>query len=246
LVVVGLAAAGAAQLLNGSAPLPLYDGVSVSEPYRFLSPGPDQPGDPFSAKATLAIDSTQSPRLLVATEEVPPQAQLIASDGALALPSGATQLTVTITPVAPSAEQASAAISGNVYRIVIVDQAGNPVAVDPSKNVTVALRKPVAGVSMALQRWDGESWTHVPGNESPSSEIVGAPTRELGDFVLEPVAGGLPLWLLVAGAVLVAGIGAALILTIRRSRRRIEAVAATEPVEPIVHRPLTRKRRRPR
>jgi hypothetical protein len=244
LVVVGLAAAAFAQLLSGAAPLPLYDGVSVTEPYRYLAAGPDQPADPFSADMTVAVDSSQSPTLLVATEEVPPQAQLIASDGALALPPGATALTATITPVAPSADQAKNPLTGNIYRIAVVDQSGKPVTVAASKKVTVALRKPQAGTVMTLERWDGQSWTHVPGNEAAGNEIVGAPTDQLGDFVLFAAPGGVPLWAIVAIVVSLGGVLAALALTVRTRRRRADAERVVPlPIEAAADAPRPRKRR---
>src|SRR5204863_89827 len=81
-----------------------------------------------SAASTLVISGGASPAIVVATTENPPQAQLIASPGTFAIPTGTTSLIATITPVRPSADQARTPITGNVYRFSVVGDAGSPIS----------------------------------------------------------------------------------------------------------------------
>ncbi len=86
----GLGLIALAQLAAPFGSPPLYDGVVVQEPYRYLSPGPGQLGSPTSYRSTLPVTGIASPVFVAATTESPPQAQLIAESGAFVLPPGAT------------------------------------------------------------------------------------------------------------------------------------------------------------
>src|SRR5439155_670744 len=83
--------------------VPLYDGVVVAEPYRYLHPTGGQAGDPTSATDEKPVSGNQSPFFAAATEESPPQAQLVAMDDAFQLNPGSTHLNVSITAVDPVA-----------------------------------------------------------------------------------------------------------------------------------------------
>src|SRR6202008_1664103 len=80
--------------------LPLYDGVIVQEPYRYLAPSSGQAGSPTSYAGTQPIHGATSPAFVAATTESPPQAQLIAPAGAFVVPAGVTALSISIQPVA--------------------------------------------------------------------------------------------------------------------------------------------------
>src|SRR6185312_5912875 len=125
-----LAGLGLAVAVQVHAPVgvPLYDGVIVPEPYRYLHPVADQPGDPTSAEATKQAQGNKTPVFAVATDEQPPQAQIVAMADAFELPAGATALHITITPVDPTVQPTQGAIAGNVYRFVITTPDGQAVA----------------------------------------------------------------------------------------------------------------------
>ena len=75
-LAVGVAVIALAQLGTPHRAPPLYDGVVVEEPYRYLSPPPGAPGSPKSYTATEPVQGGQSAELVAATPESRPQAQL--------------------------------------------------------------------------------------------------------------------------------------------------------------------------
>ena len=110
--------------------VPLYDGVAVQEPYRFLHPTGEQPGSPASFASSLEpVAGGDSPQVIAPTTESPPQAQLVALPGAFTMPPGVTRLSISVAPVEPPAVAAGGQIAGNVYRFSVVDQAGTPLAI---------------------------------------------------------------------------------------------------------------------
>lgn len=78
--------------------VPLFDGVVVQEPYRFLHPTGDQAGSPGSFSESTDIEDVV-PFIAAKTTENPPEAQLIALDDAFELTAGATSLEVSIAPI---------------------------------------------------------------------------------------------------------------------------------------------------
>ena len=255
--------AGALALLVGSilvlalqvaAPVgvPLYDGVAVQEPYRYLHPLPGQPGPALGFSSTVQVAGAESPQVTAPTPESPPQAQLVALPGAFTLPSGATSLSVSVTPVDPPGVAPGGSIAGNVYRFAIVDQAGTPVIVKACEGcISLVMRAPESLTAEArLQRFADGAWTDV---ETVHAGILGMyatnPTA-LGDYAIvtgddggnggpDGPDGGLGTeGLIVAGGavvILVLLLAAALLL-----RRRPPPAP-----EPPAARPIPSKRRRP-
>src|SRR5207248_2847048 len=84
----GLVLIAVARISEGPSPAPLFDGVVNQEPYRFVSPAPNQPGSPTSFHATEPVAGDKSPQFVAATTESPPQAQLVAGPGAFPLLAG--------------------------------------------------------------------------------------------------------------------------------------------------------------
>jgi hypothetical protein len=170
--------------------VPLYDGVAVQEPYRFLHPSGDQPGSPSSFSATVQVTGPDSPQVTAPTTESPPQAQLIALPGAFTLPAGATSLSVSVTPVEAPPVPAGGEIAGNVYRFTIVDQAGAPVVINACEGcISLVMRAPESLTGAArLQRFADGAWTDI---ETVHAGILGMyatnPTA-LGDYAV--VTGG--------------------------------------------------------
>lgn len=162
---------GAALVLGGSALalglqigapviVPLYDGVVIAEPYRYLHPTGDQAGDPTSAIRTVAITGPLSPALAPFTGESPPQAQLIAQEGAFALPDGATAILAEIVPVDPPTPLPDTGpISGNAYRFSVTDQAGNMLRFQACATcVSIALRSPDGSLRGQLMQYRNGAW----------------------------------------------------------------------------------------
>ena len=162
LVLVGAALALAIEVA-GPVGVPLYDGVVVQEPYRFLHPAnADQAGDPTRYEETKLVGGDVSPQFAAATGEQPPQAQLIALGDAFELTAGATDLRIVIEPVDPPAPPASGAIAGNAYRFLIADQAGNPINPKACEGcLSMVLRAPDGTGDATLMRYSNEGWTKV-------------------------------------------------------------------------------------
>jgi len=189
-VLVGLGLAVALQI-GSPVSRPLYDGVVVAEPYRYLHPVGDQPGDPTSAIETKAVAGGQSPFFVVATEEQPPQAQLVAQQDAFEVPAGMTELRAAITPVDPASQPTDGSIAGNVYRFTVTDQDGRslaPKACDGCR--TLVMRSPEGVTEGAIARLDGQTWTKL--QTFQTAGIAQANVDAIADFAfLTGSSGGL-------------------------------------------------------
>jgi hypothetical protein len=180
----GLAMIAAAQSA-APARAPLFDGVVVVEPYRYLDPAPGADGSPTSASATLAIDAGKSPSFAVYTSETPPQAELLAHGGELSIGPGATSVKVTIDPIPPPQGTSSGAIAGNVYRFAVTDQSGAALALLPGQSITLALRGP-AGVALdaVIARFEGGAWQRLATEPSGLQDLFITNADAFGDLAL--------------------------------------------------------------
>lgn len=191
-LVTIIAAAGLAFGAQVLAPVgvPLYDGVAVQEPYRYLHPAGLEPGGPSSYAKTVAVAGGSSPQIAAPTTESPPQAQLVVLPAALALPPGTTSLDVAITPVDPPGVAPGGQVAGNVYRFTITDQTGTPVAIKPCSGcISLVLRAPENTGTARLQHFANGVWTDV---ETVHAGIVGMYSTNptvLGDYAV--VTGGV-------------------------------------------------------
>lgn len=217
-VLAGAALALGAQV---AAPVgvPLYDGVVVQEPYRYLHPTGDQHGSPTSYTSTVPVAGDVSPAFAAATTESPPQAQLVAQQDAFVLSPGATSLQVSITPVEASAPPASGSIAGNVYRFSVTDQVGTPLALKACDGcVSLSMRAPDGTTDAILKRFVDGAWADLETLPVGVVSMYQTNAKALGDIAviaagssapagpgldpLIPVAvGALLLWLLVFGFV---------------------------------------------
>ena len=185
-VAIGLLVIVSAQLAGPQGGPPLYDGIVPIEPYRWLEPPPGHPGGAEGAEAIVRVVSGQSELVAVGTPELSPQAQVFATPGALTLPAGTTSIKVSIEPVAPVGEPADGYLDGNVYRILLTDQRGQPITAPEEARVSVVLRSADPAVLDAtVERFDGTAWEKVrtspPGVGSDS--YVAIVTR-FGDFAV--------------------------------------------------------------
>ncbi len=183
-ILLGLLAVAAAQRAAPIAGPPLYDGVVVIEPYRWLDPPAGQPGSPQPASATMRLEGGASPVAAVATPEQPPQAQIFGSPGALILPAGTTEIRVTITAIEPPALPAEGHIDGNVYAISVTNQAGAPVRALASAEVSVVLRGPADATTATIERWTGSSWQKLKTDPAGLAQTYLAVVTEFGDFAV--------------------------------------------------------------
>ncbi|HYN70162.1 MAG TPA: hypothetical protein VEX41_08125, partial [Candidatus Eisenbacteria bacterium] len=183
-LIVGAGLAIAAQV---AAPVgvPLYDGVVIQEPYRYLEPGSGQEGAPTSAMLRVepvGEDGVSKP-FVAATQEYPPQAQLIAAAGAFVAPAGS-ELVVNIEPIRPAARPASGRIAGNVYRISVSDQSGDVLAIDPQRRPTISLRAPQDVTTATIARATADGWQELPSEHGGLFGLFASEVSELGDFAL--------------------------------------------------------------
>ncbi len=185
-IALGLGVAGVAQVAAPLAAPPLYDGVVVVEPYVYVNPPPGKPGGAKGASARVPMNGTKNAVVALATPEQPPQAQVVAGDGTLILPSSASALDVAITPLDPSVDASvpgAAQVLGNVYRITIADQAGAAATALISSLVTVVVRAPgdVAGAQVG-EVVDG-TW-HPLRSEPMFGSTYVAVVTSFGDFAV--------------------------------------------------------------
>lgn len=203
LVGVGL---GFALVVQVAAPVgvPLYDGVTVFEPYRFLDPGLGQAGNPTSFVAEPKVQGGTSPVVAAATAESPAQVQLIVQKDAFEVPAGTTALRVTITPVEPETQPAVGTIAGNVYRLSATTQAGSPLTTKPCDEcMTLVLRAPDGVDEGVIERYANGQWTAVKTDHAGVAFMFQANVTELGDYAVvtsaAPAGAGPDLTIILAG-----------------------------------------------
>jgi len=163
---------------------PLYDGVVVEDPYRYLTPPPGAPGNPTSTSDTAEIAQGRSPLVYSGTLENPPQAQLIADEGAFVIPAGSTSVITTIRPIAPPAPVPSGSLAGNVYEIRVANQGGIDLAIQQGKTVTVVLRAPNGVTNGTLYRFSGNAWVAVKTENGGLPDLFATNATQFGDFAV--------------------------------------------------------------
>jgi hypothetical protein len=222
LVLAGAALALAIQVVIPGG-VPLYDGVVVQEPYRYLHPVGDQAGSPTSFTSGPPVTGAESPLFVAATTESPPQAQLIAQKGALQLTPGATALRVSITPIDAPPAPIGGAIAGNVYRVSVTDQSGTPLPIRTCEGcISLVMRAPDGIGDADLQRYSDDAWTEVDTIHAGMVGLYQVNPKVLGDYAViaaTEVEGGIDTLLIVvvvAVVLLVAG-GVFLLFGVRQS-----------------------------
>jgi hypothetical protein len=209
--------------------VPLYDGLQVQDPYRYLTPSAGQPGSPTSYTNTVAIQGGKSPTFVASTKENPPQAQLIALPAAFVVASTATTVTVTIQPVArPAISPVNATIVGNVYRFAVTDQAGAALALSTANPPTMTLRGPDGVTEATIAHLTASGGELLQTGQGGALAIFSSNPSELGDFAVVTTSGsselgqaiGIALGVLVVVAV-------AIFLFVRQRRLRAVAAEAT-------------------
>ncbi len=180
-LVAGLALAAWAQWSGPLAHPPVYDGVAVVDPYRYLAPAAGQPGHPGDAAATLRVSRGHVSLAAVSTPESPPQAQIFAPNDAFALPVGSTEVRISIRPVSPPGMPIAGHIAGNVYRFTVTNQAGVPLRALAKAQVSLILRAPQGANDVRIERWDGHAWAATRSSRETLSMFLVIVT-DFGDY----------------------------------------------------------------
>ncbi len=181
---LGLTVIVLAQLAGPRVAPPLYDGVIPTQPYRWLQPPPGQPGGAQGITATVAVSGGQSELVAVATEEVPPQAQIFAQPGGITLAPGASTLHVSIQPIPTPAPPPSGYIDGNVYRLSVTDQAGAELSAPAGAQATILLRSAQQTLTTGtIERFDGTAWQPIATSLSGPGQFLAVVTT-FGDFAV--------------------------------------------------------------
>ena len=204
LLILGGSALALAIQVAAPVVVPLYDGVPISEPYRFLHPTGDQVGGPTSSSETEQIAEGFSPVIVAATTEIPPQAQLIAQRDAFVLTAGATSIVATITPIDPPAQPTTGPILGNAYRFSVADQSGTALRIKPCNGcVSIALRAPDGGPPATVMRLEDGGWVAVDTRHGGSVALYQTNPVATGIYAVVatgPAGGGIDMVVLLAGA----------------------------------------------
>lgn len=182
-IAAGLALAVLSRLLVPAAP-PLYDGVVVNEPYRWLEPPPGGLGGAQGFSATDALEGGGSPLIAAQTPESPPQASVFAPPGALDLPPGTRSLQVAITPIPAPGTPATGNIAGNVYRISITNQDGLATTAPADAFVSVVFRGPDGTLDATIERFENGAWTPLKTDHAGYTSGFLSIVTEFGDFAL--------------------------------------------------------------
>ena len=187
---VGLVALGLGVVLIGLAqrfaPLaepPLYDGVYVPQPYVWLVPPAGAKGGAKGARGSVGVEGGKNKLVAVATPEQDPQAQILATSGALVLPAGSTSVDFSVEPILPERLPADGHIDGNVYRIAITNQAGAPLTALASALVTIVMVSPHTDPDRTIELDTGQGWQPLKTqNQGPGVWL--AVVTEFGEFAV--------------------------------------------------------------
>jgi hypothetical protein len=180
LLILGLGLIVVSQLVAGAFMAPLFDGLVVEDPYRYVEPPPSGAADPFAASAVEQVVNGAVPLVAIATEETPPQAQMIAQADAFAVAAGIASIAVSIAPLGPTDPR----IGGNIYRFAVTDQAGAALDVVPGAVVTIVLRAPLPDPAAVIARLDGGQWVALPTQHGGLPDLFAANISQVGDFAI--------------------------------------------------------------
>ena len=203
LLILGGSALALAIQVAAPVVVPLYDGVQIAEPYRYLHPSSGQVGNPTLSSERELVAEGVSPVVVAATTEIPPQAQLIAQRDAFVLTAGATSIVATIAPIDPPAEPTTGPILGNAYRFSVTDSAGTELRIKPCNGcVSIAMRAPDGSPPATVMRFEGGAWVAVPTRHGGAVALYQTNPVSTGIYAVVATgesAGGVDVVLLLAG-----------------------------------------------
>jgi hypothetical protein len=216
----------------GPAGVPMYDGIgNQDEPYRYVQPpqGYQQTPPPTTGTKTLEVRNGKNLADFCNTGETAPQISIYIPNGALAVPAGAPNVTMTATPKAPQPPlPADGDIISNVYTITATAD-GKPVGMSGASNTSLVINMraptgPTSGKPLpTFERRTPSGWQRIPTTRN-GVDVYQIESQSLGDYALVqpahgPSSGGGVNW-----TILAAGIGllvvslAILLVRVRRTR----------------------------
>jgi len=226
--------------------VPLYDGVPILDPYKYLDPTGDQPGDPTSYAAAPGLENGSSRAFAAATTEQPPQAQLIAAPRAFIPPTGSTEMNVTIDPVEPAQAPTEGSIAGNVYRFQVLDENGDDYQPSGNPKPTLTLRSPAVVTDAVIGHLGPDGWVALPTDHGGGLGLFSTDVAELGDYAI--LVGVSPPSDLARLAIILVTIALPIAVAIayfyRRARRARLAAEATVAARAKARVPSKRRKRR--
>jgi hypothetical protein len=167
-------------------PAPLFDGLILSEPYRYLDPPVGGAGSPTRLESTRTIPARPRGRRLVFgyTREYPPQAQWFAVRRDIAFPTRARTFTMVIEPVEPPGAPETGYLVGNAYRFALTDERGRPIRPRPTKRFTIAIRAPVAVDPATIAVFRDGRWQPLKTSFSGLPDTYLADVTSFGTFAI--------------------------------------------------------------
>lgn len=217
------------------AAVPIYDGVgNPDQPYRYVNPPSNAKttAKPSTASATIAVGANGlSQNGYSNSDEIGPQVVFYVPTGALKAPAGATSITISETPMAPSPPlPTDGTIITNVYRVAATTPQGPAIVV--GKGVS---RTPVLDMRAPSGKQPGPVFEHLSNGVWQQSEtlrigqdIYQTSASALGDWALVQLAhapssgssGGVNVGLLAGGIAVLVVVGVIVAIRLSRSRGR--------------------------
>ena len=217
------------------AAVPLYDGAGFpDEPYRYVQApaGAKSTPPPTTAKTTLKVNAQgYSSSGYSNSAEQGPQIVLYVPNASLRAPAGATSITVSETPLAPTAPlPTNGTIVTNVYRLAATSTGPVQVVGQGAAHLpTLQMRAPSAKQpGPVFEHRTSSGWKQYP-TIRVGQDIYQATAPELGDWALVQLStqpgtksgGGINVGLLVAGIAVLLIAGIIIVIRLSRSRRQV-------------------------
>ena len=191
-LVAGLALVTMAQRLAPVQARPLYDGVVVFDPYKWLAPPPGLLGGAQPAQQTFSGLDLEG-GFATGTPEQPPQAQVQGTFDALAVRDGTSAVTISLDPVAtPTTSPPNGIVAGNVYEVELKDQYGNDVEPESGATVTVVLRGPTSLPEATIETYSDGQWTPLQTDWPGVPDTFVASVSQFGEFALVAPSNWVP------------------------------------------------------
>ena len=170
---------------------PLYDGVIVVEPYRWLVPPPGQVGDPTSASGDRIARGRQEPDHRRRHDRAAATGPDLRSRAALLILPTERHRSRCRSADPAAVLPADGHIAGNVYRILVTNQAGVPLTAPASARVTIVLRGPETEPQVTMAQFGPDGWVPLETTDAGFGSTHLAVVTSFGDFTLiAPGPGG--------------------------------------------------------
>jgi hypothetical protein len=213
------------------ASLPVFDGVGrPDEPYRYVDPPATAKTTkkPTTASVTVPVRNGRNGAQFANTGESGPQISVYVPPGALAVPSGATGVEVTATPLAPQEPLPSDGdIVTNVYRVTaqVDGKDVRIVGTDTATAPAIQMRAPTAKQpGPVFERRTADGWEQLHTIRSGFDVYQTTRVSAFGEFALVELdssggssGGGVNVGLLVGGIAVLLIAGVIVAIRLRRT-----------------------------